>query len=246
MLVRVSCFVSPRNGEAPLRLEDGHGAQRPLHSPHRHAAACATPPGLPRTPAPSLPPHGTEPSRPASDGDSNERAEVSKEARNTSPKCSAIRGHTDNPQGNPGRVRPHTVRAQPERPHKDIVGLPDEPRWGGPHPRPLGLWARGTVTDREEYSSGGTRGARSVRRLTLDFSSGHDLTVVRRSLGWGLCTDRWNSGSSLPVSPCPSGARALSPSLRVNLTTTTKRCQRHGKTGEGHRNRTGFVAVLKV
>ena len=43
MLVRVSCFVSPRNGEAPLRLEDGHGAQRPLHSPHRHAAACATP-----------------------------------------------------------------------------------------------------------------------------------------------------------------------------------------------------------
>lgn len=55
------------------------------------------PPGLPRTPAPSLQPHSTETSRPASDGDPNEWAEVSKEARSTSPKCSAIRGHTDNP-----------------------------------------------------------------------------------------------------------------------------------------------------
>ena len=66
--------------------------------------------------------------------------------------------------------------------------------------------------------------AQSVERLTLDFSSGHDLTVRGFEPHLGLCTDSaepaWDS-LSLPLSlpfPCLH-TRSLSLSLKINFLT---------------------------
>ena len=59
--------------------------------------------------------------------------------------------------------------------------------------------------------------AQSIRRLTLDFSSGHDLTVheFEARIGlWAISVElAWDS---LSPSLCPSLAHALYLSLRIN------------------------------
>ena len=73
--------------------------------------------------------------------------------------------------------------------------------------------------------STGKRGAwvaQSVRRLTLDFGSGHDLTVREFGPRVGLCTDSaepaWNSLSlSLCLSAALSHVHLLSLSLSLSL-----------------------------
>ena len=62
--------------------------------------------------------------------------------------------------------------------------------------------------------------AQLVKHSTLDFSSGHDLTVHESELCIQLCTGRaepaWDS-FSLSLSLCPSPAHALSLlSLKIN------------------------------
>ena len=61
----------------------------------------------------------------------------------------------------------------------------------------------------EEYTTGGAWVAQSVKHLTLDFASGHDLTVLEFEPYFGLCADStecaWDS-----LSLCPSPAYALS------------------------------------
>ena len=47
--------------------------------------------------------------------------------------------------------------------------------------------------------------AQLVKRPTLDFGPGHDVTVCRMELHVRLCADRGeNAGDSLSLSPCPS------------------------------------------
>ena len=63
--------------------------------------------------------------------------------------------------------------------------------------------------------------ARSVKRRTLDFGSGHDLTVLWVSApSWALCNDgvepAWDSPSPLSLSLCPSPPCAFSVSLKIN------------------------------
>ena len=53
--------------------------------------------------------------------------------------------------------------------------------------------------------------AQSVEHLTLDFGSGHDLTVRGFEPHIGLCTDNAEpTWDSLSLSLCPSPAHALS------------------------------------
>ena len=70
----------------------------------------------------------------------------------------------------------------------------------------------------------GTWVSQSVRRPTLDFGSGHDLTVHEIELHVGLCTDSvdpaWDSLShslSLPLPHLCTRARSLSLSLSLSL-----------------------------
>ena len=56
----------------------------------------------------------------------------------------------------------------------------------------------------------------SVKLATLDFSSGHDLTVCEFESHVGVCTDSSEAAwSSLSPSLCPSPARAHSLSLSL-------------------------------
>ena len=62
-----------------------------------------------------------------------------------------------------------------------------------------------------------TRVAQSVKRLTLDLSSGHDLTVREFNPRLRLCTASVEPAwSSLSLSLCPSVIHALSLSLKIN------------------------------
>ena len=68
-----------------------------------------------------------------------------------------------------------------------------------------------------EVAAGGTWVAQLVKRLTLDFSSGHDLTVREIEPRVGLCADTvepaWDS-RSFPLSlPLPHSC-SLSPPLK--------------------------------
>ena len=60
--------------------------------------------------------------------------------------------------------------------------------------------------------------AQSVKRLTLDFNSGHDLTVCRFKPHIRLCTDSvepaWDSLSPSLSAPHP---RSVSLSLKINI-----------------------------
>ena len=63
----------------------------------------------------------------------------------------------------------------------------------------------------------GSWGARLVKHLTLDFGSGHDLTVCEMELHIELCTDSTEPAwDSLSLSLCPSPARSLSLSLSLS------------------------------
>ena len=66
----------------------------------------------------------------------------------------------------------------------------------------------------------GTRVAKSIKLSTVDFYSGHDLTVGEFELHMGLCTDSvkpaWDSLSP-SLSLCPSHVLSLSLSLKINF-----------------------------
>ena len=63
-------------------------------------------------------------------------------------------------------------------------------------------------------NSGGTWVAQSVKCVTLDFGSGHDLTVSEFEPRFGLHTDSGeHAWDSLSLFLCPSPACALSLSL---------------------------------
>ena len=71
-----------------------------------------------------------------------------------------------------------------------------------------------------EYEVWGAWVARSVKCLTLDFSSGHDLTILEFEPQVGLCTNSpqpaWDSVSP-SLCPSPAGTLSLSLSKYINL-----------------------------
>ena len=83
--------------------------------------------------------------------------------------------------------------------------------------------------DQENKTEWGTWVAQSVKLPTLDFGSGHDLTVCEFEPSTGLCAHSAEPASD-PVSPslCPSTACACACAL--SLSKINKNCKKEKKT----------------